>query len=76
MADLFRIKRIGEECSDLPEAAGVDTVPELAQRNPTNPHSKLVEANEIKKRVHATPGLAAIEKWVSQEKTLTRTITY
>ena len=29
MADLFRIKGIGEEYADLLEAAGVDTVPEL-----------------------------------------------
>ena len=28
-ADLFRVKGIGEEYSDLLEAAGVDTVPEL-----------------------------------------------
>ena len=34
--DLFRIKGVGEEYSDLLEAAGVDTVPELAQRNPEN----------------------------------------
>jgi hypothetical protein len=32
MADLFRIK----EYADLLEAAGVDTVRELAQRNPDN----------------------------------------
>jgi predicted flap endonuclease-1-like 5' DNA nuclease len=31
--DLFRIKGVGEEYSDLLEEAGVDTVPELAQRN-------------------------------------------
>ena len=30
-ADLFRIKGVGEEYSDLLEEAGVDTVPELAQ---------------------------------------------
>jgi predicted flap endonuclease-1-like 5' DNA nuclease len=36
--DLFRIKGVGEEYSDLLEAAGVDTVPELAQRNPENLH--------------------------------------
>ena len=32
-ADLSRIKGVGEEYSDLLEAAGVDTVPELARRN-------------------------------------------
>src|SRR5512137_1082517 len=34
--DLFRIKGVGEEYSDLLEVAGVDTVPELAQRNAEN----------------------------------------
>jgi len=33
-ADLFRIKGVAEEYSDLLEEAGVDTVVELAQRNP------------------------------------------
>ena len=36
LADLFRIKGIGEEYSDLLEEAGVDTVPELAQRKAEN----------------------------------------
>jgi predicted flap endonuclease-1-like 5' DNA nuclease len=31
-ADLFRVKGVGEEYSDLLEASGVDTVVELAQR--------------------------------------------
>jgi hypothetical protein len=35
-ADLTRVKGIGEEYADLFEAAGVDTVPELAQRKPEN----------------------------------------
>ncbi len=34
--DLFRVKGVGEEYADLLEAAGVDTVPELAQRNGAN----------------------------------------
>ena len=36
MADLFRIDGVSEEYADLLEACGVDTVPELAQRNPGN----------------------------------------
>ena len=34
--DLFRIKGVGEEYSDLLEEAGVDTVVELAQRKADN----------------------------------------
>ena len=53
MADLFRVKGIGEEYADLLEAAGVDTVPELAQRNAENLHAKMLEVNETKKLVTA-----------------------
>ncbi|MGD8902781.1 MAG: DUF4332 domain-containing protein, partial [Anaerolineae bacterium] len=45
LADLFRIKGVGEEYSDLLEEAGVDTVPELAQRNAENLYAKLQEVN-------------------------------
>ena len=76
LADLFRIKGIGQEYSDLLEAAGVDTVPELAQRNPENLHSKLVEANNQKQLVRRVPGLAQITEWVAQAKQLPRVITY
>ncbi len=35
-ADLMRIKGVGEEYSELLEAAGVDTVKELRNRNAAN----------------------------------------
>ncbi|MET0065517.1 MAG: DUF4332 domain-containing protein [Candidatus Thiodiazotropha sp.] len=76
MADLFRIKGIGEQYSDLLEAAGVDTVPELAQRKPENLHAKMLEVNEAKKLVRATPSLSAVEKWVAEAKELPRVVTY
>lgn len=76
LADLFRIKGIGEEFSDLLEEAGVDTVPELAQRNPENLHSKLVEVNESKKLVRRVPGLSQVQDWVAQAKELPRVVTY
>lgn len=76
LADLFRIKGIGEEYSDLLEEAGVDTVPELAQRNPENLHRKMVEVNEEKELVRRVPGLSQVESWVAQAKELPRVITY
>ncbi len=48
-ADLFRIKGVAGEYAELLEAAGVDTVPELAQRNPHNLHQKMVTTNAEKK---------------------------
>jgi predicted flap endonuclease-1-like 5' DNA nuclease len=76
LADLFRIKGIGEEYSDLLEEAGVDTVPELAQRNPANLHAKLVEVNEAKKLVRKLPAQSQVSDWIEQAKALPRVVTY
>jgi predicted flap endonuclease-1-like 5' DNA nuclease len=76
LADLFRIKGIGEEYSDLLEEAGVDTVPELAQRKPENLLQKLVEVNEEKKLVRRLPVLSQVEDWVKQAKDLPRIVEY
>lgn len=75
-ADLFRIKGIGEEYADLLEAAGVDTVPELAQRNPENLYHKLVEVNQEKHLVRKLPGQSQVSNWVEQAGGLPRVITY
>jgi len=75
-ADLFRIKGIGEEYSDLLEAAGVDTIPELAQRKADNLYLKLVEVNEAKKLVRKLPAQSQIKNWVDQAKKLPRLLTY
>lgn len=76
LADLFRIKGIGEEYSDLLEEAGVDTVPELAQRKPENLLQKLLETNEEKKLVRRLPVLSQVEDWVMQAKDLPRIVEY
>lgn len=76
LADLFRIKGIGEEYSDLLEEAGVDTVPELAQRNPENLMLKLADVNGQKKLVRRLPVLSQVESWVKQAKELPRVIEY
>jgi uncharacterized membrane protein HdeD (DUF308 family)/predicted flap endonuclease-1-like 5' DNA nuclease len=74
--DLYRIKGVGSEYADLLEAAGVDTVVELAQRNPTNLTAKMNEVNLEKQRVRKTPNQSQVEDWVSQAKGLPRIITY
>ncbi len=75
-ADLFRVKGIGSEYGDLLEVAGVDTVPELAQRNAANLHQKLQEANEEKKLVRQLPTQNQVENWIAQAKDLPRVIEY
>ena len=75
-ADLYRIKGVSEEYSDLLEAAGVDTVPELAQRNAANLHAALVKANDEKKLVRHLPGEGQVADWIAQAKALPRVVTY
>lgn len=74
--DLYRIKGVAQEYSDLLEEAGVDTVPELAQRKPANLHAKMVEVNETKKLVRQLPSEQQVASWVDQAKALPRVIQY
>ena len=75
-ADLCRIKGVGGEYSELLEAAGVDTVPELAQRNAENLATKMEEVNAEKKLVRAVPSAKQVTGWVEQAKSLPRVITH
>ena len=75
-ADLMRIKGVGSEYADLLEAAGVDTVPELATRRPDNLTKKMEEVNAEKNLVRRVPVLKMVEKWVAQAKELPRVVEY
>lgn len=75
-ADLARIKGIGEEYADLLEVAGVDTVPELAQRNAANLHVKMVEANTNRNLVRQMPSENQVQDWIEQAKSLDRALFY
>ncbi|MCG3142649.1 MAG: hypothetical protein HDKAJFGB_04177 [Anaerolineae bacterium] len=76
MADLVRVKGVGEEYSELLHAAGVDTVVELSKRVPSKLHAKIVETAAQKKLVRAVPTLAQVEKWVAAAKTMSRKVEY
>ena len=69
-ADLMRVKGVGEEYSDLLEAAGVDTVKELRRRNAANLLAAMVEVNDKKRLVRRLPTLGMVERWVEHSKTL------
>jgi len=73
-ADLSRIKGISTQYADLLECAGVDTVPELAQRNAENLHARLQEVNDEKQLVRKLPTAAQVEDWVAQAKQLPRKV--
>jgi predicted flap endonuclease-1-like 5' DNA nuclease len=75
-ADLMRVRGVGEEYSDLLEKAGVDTVVELAQRNPGNLYEKLLEVNEEKRLVRRPPTRGMVARWVEHAKILPRVVSY
>jgi predicted flap endonuclease-1-like 5' DNA nuclease len=74
--DLYRIKGVGSEYADLLEEAGVDTIPELAQRNAENLFQKMHEVNAVKKLVRRLPVLSQVTDWIEQAKKLPRVINY
>lgn len=76
MADLMRISGVGEEYSELLEAAGVDTVKELKHRKPENLAARMKEVNEDKKLVRQVPSESQVVKWVDQAKALEPMMTY
>ncbi|TDQ39021.1 DUF4332 domain-containing protein [Thiopseudomonas denitrificans] len=76
MVDLYRINGVGSEYSELLEAAGVDTVPELAQRNAANLAKAMTEVNEEKNLTRRVPSETEVTKWVAQAKELPRMLEY
>jgi predicted flap endonuclease-1-like 5' DNA nuclease len=76
LVDLYRIKGVSEGYAELLEAAGVDTVPEMATRNPNNLHAKLLEVIQEKRVYRTPPELSDVESWVAQAKKLPRAIHY
>jgi len=75
-ADLYRIKGVGSQYSDLLEKTGVDTVVELSKRVPDNLYSKMVEVNKAKNLVNGMPGIKQVKNWINQAKKLPRVVTY
>jgi predicted flap endonuclease-1-like 5' DNA nuclease len=76
-ADLYRIKGVGSEFSDLLEMAGVDTVVELARRNAANLAAAfqkvLADHPDVVRRV---PGESQAADWIEQAKGLPRVVEY
>jgi predicted flap endonuclease-1-like 5' DNA nuclease len=69
-SDLFRIKGIAGQFSELLEAAGVDTVKELATRNPENLFTKLGETNAAKGLSGSLPSVEGLTAMIEMAKGL------
>jgi predicted flap endonuclease-1-like 5' DNA nuclease len=78
MADLFRIRGVGTQYAELLEAAGVDTVRELRNRNAKNLYLALKQANNSRKRSHVRqlPNEKMVADWIAQAKALKPVVTY
>lgn len=74
--DLYRIKGVQKQYAELLEAAGVDSVVELAQRDPTHLLPKMVATNEKRNLVRKLPTRKQVADWVAQAKKLPRVITF
>lgn len=75
-ADLFRIKGVGSQYAGLLETAGVDSVPELAQRNPEHLLDKMQEINNSRNLVRSMPYLKQVTKWVNRARELPRVVNH
>jgi predicted flap endonuclease-1-like 5' DNA nuclease len=75
-ADLYRIEGVEGQFADLLEEGGVDTVPELARRNPENLYNRMLEVNEEKNLVNILPELDDVKNWIEEAKKLPRKIHY
>ena len=75
-ADLIRVVGIGPEFAELLEASGVDSVPELAQRNVDNLVTALAETNAARSLVRRVPGATEVTDWIEQAKALPRVVTH
>lgn len=76
MADLMRISGIGEEYSELLEAAGVDTVKELRNRNADNLASKMKLVNSERKLTRVVPAATRVASWIDQARNLEPAISH
>lgn len=75
-ADLMRVRGVGEEYSDLLEAAGVDTVKELRRRNAANLLATMLAVNNTKRLVRRLPTEAMVQRWVDHASQLEAIVTY
>jgi len=76
-ADLYRIKGVGSEYSDLLEKAGVDTVVELANRNAANLAKAIKDlVGKGTRIVRRIPSDREIASWITQAKSLPRAVEY
>jgi predicted flap endonuclease-1-like 5' DNA nuclease len=76
MADLYRIKGVGGQFSELLMKTGVDTVIELSKRQAKHLYAEMKEINQAKNLVNRMPTMDQVDDWIKQAKKLPRAISY
>ncbi len=75
-ADLLRLNGVTPDWAELLEAAGVDTVKELRNRNAGNLVGKLEETNAASHLAREVPTLDQVTGWIEQAKKLDPKVTH
>jgi predicted flap endonuclease-1-like 5' DNA nuclease len=75
-ADLIRVNGIGPQFAELLEAAGVDTVKELRNRNAENLAAKIKEVNDAKNLTGSLPSASMVQGWIDHAKQLEPKVTH
>jgi hypothetical protein len=75
-ADRMRIKGVGDDYSELIQAAGVKTVRDLKHRNAKRLTEAMARANRQRKLVDFLPSEKAVQRWIEHAKKLPLKISY
>ena len=76
MCDLFRVRGVATQYAELLEAAGVDTVKELRNRNAENLTEAMSRVNVEKQLVRMLPNNKRVNGWIEHAKSLQPVVTY
>ncbi|MGD8394018.1 MAG: DUF4332 domain-containing protein [Candidatus Eiseniibacteriota bacterium] len=76
MADLMRVSGIGRQYAELLEAAGVDTIKELRNRNAENLAARMQEVNAERNLSGNAPPASMVKAWIEQAQLLDPKLTY
>ena len=76
MCDLFRVRGVASQYAELLEAAGVDTVKELRNRNSENLATAMSKANAARRLVRQIPNSKRVSGWIEHAKSLQPVVSY
>jgi len=76
MCDLFRVRGVASQYAELLEAAGVDTVKELRNRNSENLVAAMSRVNASKQLVRTLPNSKRVGDWIEHARSLPPVVTY